>query len=245
MAAQGGQQQKFAIFYRDIHPEDVPRVDELQRQLFPVRYSEGFYQRLFTDGHYTVLAVTADGAIVGIASARTVMDEPVGLRPESTREGYIMTLGVHESYRRYGIGNELLRRILAMLRSLSCSVAALHVKSLNVAAYRFYEHNGFRPDPEGGWFPGHYLIDGVQYDAYRLVCPLSASWVSWLATKLGLQHSEAPSGGAPVVRWPSARANAPRAAASHASSGGQPQRGRADGTAARTVGGYHLCAPWQ
>ncbi|KAG8463885.1 hypothetical protein KFE25_000053 [Diacronema lutheri] len=176
------------VIYRDIAPQDVPQVDELQRQLFPVRYSEGFYQRLFTDGHYTVLGVTPDGRIIGIASARTVSDELMAAETDRGREGYIMTLGVHESFRRLGVGAELLRRILSVLRSLACTVAALHVKSLNIAACRFYERHGFCPDPAGGWYPGHYLIDGVQYDAYRLVCPLSAGWLEWIAAKLGLSN---------------------------------------------------------
>jgi ribosomal protein S18 acetylase RimI-like enzyme len=174
------------IVYRDITVADIPSVDELQCQLFPVRYSESFYQRLFTPGHYTVLACSQSGRIIGIASARTVADEIVGTGSGETREGYIMTLGTHEAFRRLGVGSELLRRIMATLRSISCTVAALHVKSLNVAACRFYERHSFRPDPNGGWYPGHYLIGGVQYDAYRLICPLSTSWVSWLATKLGL-----------------------------------------------------------
>lgn len=255
------------VVYRDIFPEDVPAVDELQRQLFPVRYSEGFYQRLFTDGHYTVLAATPDGAIIGIASARTVSDEAVGSRSDHVREGYIMTLGVQESFRRLGIGAELLRRILVILRSLACTVAALHVKSLNVAACRFYECHGFRPDPVNGWYPGHYLIDGVQYDAYRLICPLSSSWVTWLATKLGLAE---PSAGAisghrtgasahrgwgqQQLHWPVAQSNSslpPRqarlAAPAHDArlpSGGLGGSAQQQATPERNAG-YQLRAPWQ
>jgi ribosomal protein S18 acetylase RimI-like enzyme len=175
-----------SLVYRDIFPVDVRAVDELQQQLFPVRYSEGFYERLFTPGHYTVLATTPAGHIIGIASGRTVVDEMVGSQSEEGKEGYIMTLGVHESYRRLGLASELLRRIMAILRSVGCTIAALHVKSLNVVACRFYERNHFYPDPAGGWYPGHYYIDGVQYDAYRLIAPLTTGLVGWLANKLGI-----------------------------------------------------------
>jgi ribosomal protein S18 acetylase RimI-like enzyme len=229
------------VRYRDIYPQDVLRVDDLQRQLFPVRlrtnaahreikhgghaarqrghhrggagqaalqklgqgirtlthmgthcatahclqvrYSEAFYQRLFTPGHFTVLAVIASGEVVGIASARTVADEAVGSR-EERREGYIMTLGVRADFRKLGIGGELLRRIMGVLRT-HCTVAALHVKSLNADALRFYERNGFRADPAGDWYPGHYLIEGVQFDAYKLICPLSSGWIHWLSQRLG------------------------------------------------------------
>ncbi|KAJ1625689.1 acyl-CoA N-acyltransferase [Pavlovales sp. CCMP2436] len=190
------------VRYRDIYPQDVLRVDDLQRQLFPVRYSESFYQRLFTPGHYTVLAVTAAGEVVGIASARTVLDEVVDER----REGYIMTLGVRADFRNLGVGGELLRRIMGVLR-VHCTVAALHVKSLNADALRFYERNGFREDPAGGWYPGHYLIEGVQYDAYKLMSPLSSGWINWLAQRLGLQHDPlAPASATGRVHRPTSRA---------------------------------------
>ena len=38
-----------------------------------MRYSDGFYERLFTDGHYTVVGCTVpDGEIVAVASVRIV-----------------------------------------------------------------------------------------------------------------------------------------------------------------------------
>ena len=38
-----------------------------------VRYSDSFYERLFTDGHYTVVGCTVpDGEIVAVASVRIV-----------------------------------------------------------------------------------------------------------------------------------------------------------------------------
>ena len=38
-----------------------------------MRYSDSFYERLFTDGHYTVVGCTVpDGEIVAVASVRIV-----------------------------------------------------------------------------------------------------------------------------------------------------------------------------
>lgn len=182
------------VLFRGIVREDVPELDAMQRRLFPVRYSEAFYSRLFEPGHYTVLATAQTGEIIGIASARTVADDgapPPGRSDcapalDGGREGYVMTLGVDAPYRRHGVGAELLRRILAALRAASCVTAALHVKVENAAACAFYERLGFRPDPVLGYCADHYLIDGAYYDAYRLVCPLQSSWMGWLASKLGL-----------------------------------------------------------
>ena len=39
-----------SVVFRDLRREDVPPLMSLQQQLFPVQYTQSFYDRLF--GHY-------------------------------------------------------------------------------------------------------------------------------------------------------------------------------------------------
>ena len=58
--------------FRDLHPDDVPELMQLQSALFPVQYRKSFYDKLFAYGHYCLVGVTADGLIAAVASARVV-----------------------------------------------------------------------------------------------------------------------------------------------------------------------------
>lgn len=66
---------------------------ELQRALFPVQYSDAFYDKLFTSGYYCLVGFTQTGELVAVASARSIPFEALG-DVQPTNEAYIMTLGV-------------------------------------------------------------------------------------------------------------------------------------------------------
>jgi ribosomal protein S18 acetylase RimI-like enzyme len=166
------------IRFRPLEPADVPEVMALQKVLFPVQYGQSFYDRLFSDGYFCQVGVSHEGEIVTVASARVV--EQVG-DPEM-REVYIMTLGVKDSHRRLGLGTRAMEEILALLVNCThADYAALHVKTLNEAAVRFYESMGFRRGPDA-FLPNHYYIDGQHWDAYRYTAPLirPRSSLAWL-----------------------------------------------------------------
>jgi len=160
------------ISFRDVDERDIPGLMQLQRELFPVQYSESFYAKLFTPGYYCLVGLAPGGEIVAVASARVVpYDSPHD--PQTTKEAYIMTLGVKDSYRRRQLGTRVMELILQLLRSRThCDYAALHVKTLNIAAVRYYERLGFTCDPNTGFLPSHYFIDGQHWDAYRYTRPL-------------------------------------------------------------------------
>lgn len=87
------------VIFRELHEADLPELKDLQRGLFPVQYSDNFYMRLLTEGHYTIVGVTRSGGwlgtgeIVAVASTRIVQAESSEATP-GQREAYIMTLGV-------------------------------------------------------------------------------------------------------------------------------------------------------
>ena len=157
------------ITFRMLREADIPELMELQRALFPVQYTESFYAKLFADGYYCEIGVSLTGEIATVASAR-VMEQ---FQDVPTREAYIMTLGVKETYRRRGLGTLAMQRMLHLLRTATrAEYAALHVKAANRAAVDFYESMGFSCDPDAGYLPSHYYIDGRHWDAFRYTKPL-------------------------------------------------------------------------
>lgn len=64
---------------------------------------------------------------------------------ESAGELHINNVAVRDQFRRRGIGDALLARILKTARDLNVKVAFLEVRSGNHAAQALYQKNGFRP----------------------------------------------------------------------------------------------------
>ena len=87
-----------------------------QNSLFEIQYHRSFYARLLHEGYCTMLAIdpSENGRIVGVATARDCDDELDLLTQvrqwwQGKRFGYIMTIGVHPSYRQRGLGAMLLQ----------------------------------------------------------------------------------------------------------------------------------------
>ncbi len=59
-------------------------------------------------------------------------------------EAQVLSIAVHPSFARRGVGRALLRRLLESVRSRGCSVATLEVSERNAAARRLYESEGFQ-----------------------------------------------------------------------------------------------------
>lgn len=155
------------VVFRALDRGDLEEVKALHRILFPVQYSDSFYERLFSEGHFCLVGVVGD-RVVAVASARCV-----GHDGRPSNEAYIMTLGVDERYRRRHLGMRTMDEILALIRErTACEAAVLHVKILNEAAVHFYHRYGFFTDESNDFCRNHYFIDGKHYDARRYELPL-------------------------------------------------------------------------
>ena len=71
-----------------------------------------------------------DGELAGVALCWT--------------SGFVKDLAVHESWRRRGLGEALLRHVLATFRARGARVTELKVESDNARAVRLYERLGMR-----------------------------------------------------------------------------------------------------
>ena len=160
-----------ALTFRNLRESDLPVVVELHRQIFPVQYTDLFFQRLFQPGYFCQVGVDAAGEIITFASARVV--DPTQHGSPITNEAYIMTLGVRPSHRRLGLGAKQMEQILRLLRAETrATYAALHVKAANRAACGFYDRLGFTCDPNDGYLVNHYHLYGENWDACRYTRPL-------------------------------------------------------------------------
>ncbi|CEG67255.1 hypothetical protein CU097_006183 [Rhizopus azygosporus] len=123
----------------DITPNNLGQVRALHKTLFPVSYSDNFYNELLEAGEFAKLAYYND-VCVGVVCCRKEKDEDL---PEKYKL-YMMTLGVLEPYRRLGLGTRLVEHILKQSQlSTDISRVYLHVQVTNDAAVDFYKKNQF------------------------------------------------------------------------------------------------------
>lgn len=96
---------------------------------------------LSTESNILVGAIdTARNVIIGFASAMIYVhpDKPI---PEM----WINEVGVHEDYRRQGIGKMIMDETLEIGRSKNCKVAWLATDHDNIAARALYKSSGGKP----------------------------------------------------------------------------------------------------
>lgn len=113
-------------FFRDHWGYVAAPFDLWQNFMFPPTHTNALW----------ILAVDGD-AIIGTCLAQPKHDDPA--------TGWIDTVGVHEAYRRRGLGSALLRRGLAALQAHGFAAAELEVDSENTTnAVALYERAGMK-----------------------------------------------------------------------------------------------------
>mmetsp|Transcript_13376 Transcript_13376/g.27082 ORF Transcript_13376/g.27082 Transcript_13376/m.27082 type:complete len:210 (+) Transcript_13376:46-675(+) len=152
--------------FRRVVKEDIPEIRSLHDVLFPVKYSDSFFNSLLIrEEMHTILAFSAeDGVLTGVSTARI---EEKSDSCYAIREGYISTLGVKPGYRRNGLGKFLLEKTVELLeKEQNCSAIKLHVKADNIPAINMYYKTGFELLEH---LVNHYYFDGKRHDALHLV----------------------------------------------------------------------------
>lgn len=142
------------IQLRFLVPDDLNEVRALCQDWFPIEYPLSWYKDITSSSRFYSLAATLNFQIIGMLVAeikayatlnredKGILDESVG-RDNSV--GYILSLGVHKSYRRNGIGSLLLDAFVqqqAAAEHYRVKAIFLHVLTTNRAAISFYECRG-------------------------------------------------------------------------------------------------------
>ena len=119
---------------RPMQPEDMSRVMEIERECFPIPWSESAYlTELSNKSAYYIVAIV-DSRIVGYAGMWIIMDE-----------AHITTLGVTHESRRLKIGEQLLINILEEAIRRRARRATLEARQSNAAAQALYRKYDFAP----------------------------------------------------------------------------------------------------
>lgn len=141
---------------RGTHEDDLPRLAELEAELFgPAAWSPATLREELdlADRHY-VVAVDGD-LVVGYAG--------ILLAPEAN----VMTVGVDPGHRRRGIATAMLEELLAAARQARCRQVFLEVRADDAGAQRLYRRAGFE---DLGIRRGYYQPGG--HDALVMVLEL-------------------------------------------------------------------------
>ncbi len=131
----------------NMEPEHVDQVAELERQCFTLPWSATtlrFEVERNKLAHYVI--ATWQSRVVGYAGMWV-------LGPEA----HVTNVGVHQGFRRRGIGEILMRFLMSRAAARGATRMTLEVRRSNVPAQRLYEKLGF----EGvGYRPGYYTDNG-------------------------------------------------------------------------------------
>lgn len=120
------------VIIREMKASDVEAVSEIEREAFSMPWSaEDFLEMVEADyAHYYV--AESNGRIVGCCGVRNLMGE-----------GEITNVVVAASYRRQGIGRQMLEYLLREVKTLGIGDCTLEVRVSNTPAIRLYESLGF------------------------------------------------------------------------------------------------------
>jgi ribosomal-protein-alanine N-acetyltransferase len=114
--------------------EDLSRVMEIERECFPVPWSESAYLTEISNRSAYYIVGTIDSQVVGYAGMWMIMDE-----------AHITTLGVAPTRRRRRIAEQLLIDLLDEAMRRGARRATLEVRQSNEAAQALYRKYGFAP----------------------------------------------------------------------------------------------------
>ncbi|KAL3524539.1 hypothetical protein ACH5RR_017373 [Cinchona calisaya] len=170
------------ISYRPIRPSDLEVLEKIHGDLFPIRYETEFFHNV-VNGRDIVSWGAVDrnrpngqsDELIGFLTARIVIAKESEiedlLRFDSSKSDqtlvYILTLGVVESYRNFGIASSLIREVIKYTANIpTCRAVYLHVISYNNPAILLYKKMSFQCVRRLNAF---YFINGQHYDSYLFV----------------------------------------------------------------------------
>ena len=124
-----------AIRVEPMTVHDIASVHEIERASFFTPWPDDAYRNeLVTNRLASYVVARAGDEVVGFAGLWVMVDE-----------AHITTFAVHPRWRRRGVGQRLLLRLLELANDRRAREATLEVRLSNVPARRLYEKYGFRP----------------------------------------------------------------------------------------------------
>lgn len=121
---------------RQAERRDLLDILRIEKASFPQPWPYTAFVRFLDDPGFLVATTPNDPSIVGYVVANTV---PNHGRPI----GHVKDLAVHQDYRRRGIADRLLDRVLSILSTQGVTRTKLEVRRSNESALALYSEHGF------------------------------------------------------------------------------------------------------
>lgn len=143
------------IYFREILPHDLIDIKQLHEDIFPIRYSDEYYeatihkQGLFDLPLATIVAISSiTNKIIGFIfyqflDTNECEDKNLFLSNPS-QVCYVLVFGLQERYRRSGLGTILMNLCIEdAIRNKQCGCIYVHVIHYNHPALNFYKKCNF------------------------------------------------------------------------------------------------------
>lgn len=118
--------------YVKMNPDHIFQIAQLEQRCFSDPWSERSIASELTDDLALWLVAVDQGTVAGYVGSQTVLGETD-----------MMNLAVSPDYRRQGIGEQLVIRLIQELRDLGGHSLTLEVRASNTPAQALYEKLGF------------------------------------------------------------------------------------------------------
>jgi len=127
------------VSFASLTKNNLGTVRKLNRVLFPIKYSEKFYEGILQPEveDYCKLVYYNDIPVGTICCRLETKDGKTRL--------YLMTMGILAPYRSRKLGSQSLEMVLKAAENVpNVDSIYLHVQTSNTAAKKFYERHGFK-----------------------------------------------------------------------------------------------------
>ncbi|MDR2045044.1 MAG: ribosomal protein S18-alanine N-acetyltransferase [Clostridium sp.] len=139
---------------RRLQLKDVEAVSRIEAETFRMPWSPQDFADLVKARNALYLVAEEEGEIAGCCGMTIVVPE-----------GFLSNVAVRENFRRKGIGEAMLRRLIGQAREKGVRDITLEVRASNTAAIHFYKKIGF-------------LSEGIRPDFYQQ--PREDALIMWL-----------------------------------------------------------------
>ncbi len=117
----------------DVQPAHIPQIAQLETRCFSMPWTaEQLQTQLKDEQHEFIAALDAQDRVLGYVGMMVVLDE-----------GYISNVAVDPDFRRRGIGDMMIERLLAICEDRALAFVSLEVRAGNAPAIALYEKHGF------------------------------------------------------------------------------------------------------
>lgn len=117
---------------RPVTPDDIADIAALEALIFPDPWSEASLASALSDEKHTFLCVEQDGTVAAYLLG-------CGVAGESE----ILRVATHPSFRRRGLGRDLVRSFISERMNEGDSTVFLEVRASNISAIALYASCGF------------------------------------------------------------------------------------------------------